>query len=421
MSRLAVALVASIVCGCGSAIPSNANPSGSTPAASMPGAPSASSASPTPVAQVSAAPTPTPAALTPSPTPSNTCADSTLASMTEAQRIGQLFMLGLTEDQLDASERAAIADFHFGSMTFTTQTAMGVAAVRRITDAVQALATPAATGGVRFFVAANQEGGLIQGLSGRGFDVIPSALDQGALTAGKLKAMASRWGQELGAAGVNLDFAPVADVVPPGTDAQNAPIGQLKREYGHDPATVSSHVAAFIAGMRSAGIATTVKHFPGLGRVVGNTDFTAGVDDSVTTRDDPFLAPFRKAVTAGVPFVMVSLATYERIDRSHLAVFSPTVIGGMLRGDLGFRGVVISDALGAARAIVSIPPAKRALDFLDAGGDMIISNQVAPAIEMAKALTSRAAEDAPFRTRIDDAALHVLRAKGAAGLLPCGG
>jgi beta-N-acetylhexosaminidase len=99
-------------------------------------------------------------------------------------------------------------------------------------------------------------------------------------------------------------------------------------------------------------------------------------------------------------------------------VFSPTIIDGMLRGDLGFGGVVISDALGAT-AVASIAPGTRAIDFLDAGGDLIISNQTAPAIEMAKAVASRAAANATFHQRVDNAALHVLRAKEVAGLLPC--
>ena len=102
------------------------------------------------------------------------------------------------------------------------------------------------------------------------------------------------------------------------------------------------------------------------------------------------------------------------------AVFSPTVIGGILHDDLAFRGVVISDALGAT-AVKSIPPGTRATDFLDAGGDMIISNKSAPAIEMAKAIASRAADDAAFHARVDDAAVRVLAAKHTAGLLRCGG
>jgi beta-N-acetylhexosaminidase len=96
------------------------------------------------------------------------------------------------------------------------------------------------------------------------------------------------------------------------------------------------------------------------------------------------------------------------------------VIGTMLRGDLGFRGVVISDALGAT-AVASIPPATRAIDFIDAGGDLIISNQLAPAIAMATAVAGLARTDAAFRARVDQAALHVLAAKDALGLLACGG
>jgi beta-N-acetylhexosaminidase len=340
--------------------------------------------------------------------------------MSGPQRIGQLFMIGLTNDRLDAAERAAIAADHFGSMVFTKKTEEGVPGVRAVADAIQAQATKAATNGVRFFVAANQEGGLIQSLSGSGFDSIPSALSQGAMSTGSLRTNAATWGDQLVAAGVDLDLAPVSDVVPAGTDAQNAPIGQLQREYGHDPTTAASHVAAFIAGMQEAGIETSAKHFPGLGRVAGNTDVTSAVEDTVTTRGDPYLKPFAKAIDAGVPFVMVSLATYERIDPDHLAVFSPTVIRGMLRGDLGFRGVVVSDSLGAT-AVRAIPPATRAIDFLDAGGDMIIVNRLADAVPMAEGLTSLASTDARLRDRIDDAALHILVAKDAAGLLSCRG
>ncbi len=214
--------------------------------------------------------------------------------MTLGQEIGQLFMIGLTDDRLDAAERAAIAQSHFGSMVFTKKTSIGVAGVRAIADAVQAQATTAATAEVGFFVAANQEGGQIQTLSGPGFSSIPSAVDQGALPSAELRHKATIWGNQLGAAGINLDLAPVADVVPPGTDARNAPIGQLQREYGHDPATASSHVTAFIEGMHAAGIDTTAKHFPGLGRVAGNTDDTSDVVDTVTTRQDPFLGAIRE-------------------------------------------------------------------------------------------------------------------------------
>ena len=338
--------------------------------------------------------------------------------MTDDERIGQLFMIGLTDDQLTASLKSAIATYHFGSVLFAKRTSAGVKAVRAVSNAVQGQASASATHGVPFFIAANQEGGQVQALSGPGFAVIPSALTQGSLSITKLQASAAQWGAQLRAAGVNLDLAPIGDVVPPGTDAQNAPIGHYAREYAHDPATAGSHVAAFVAGMRDAGVGTTAKHFPGLGRVVGNTDFTADVVDSVTTRHDPYLQPFAQAIAAGVPFVMISEATYQQIDPKHMGVFSNTVINGMLRGDLGFHGVVISDSLGST-AVASMPPADRAIDFLNAGGDMIVLNQLDQAIAMVKAVQALAAQKDWFRDRIENAAWHVLRAKEAAGLLDC--
>jgi beta-N-acetylhexosaminidase len=339
--------------------------------------------------------------------------------MTAEQRIGQLFLLGLANDQLGAAEQSAIRTYHFGSVWFTEQSAAGAPAIRAVSDAVQTLATQEATFGVRFFVAANQEGGVIQSLAGPGFSTIPSALDQGAIDPTTLRTSAALWGRELASAGVNLNFAPVLDVVVPGTDAQNAPIGALRRGYGHDPATVSAHAVAFMKGMDDAGIATTGKHFPGLGRVTGNTDVTAAVIDDVTTSNDAYLAPFRDAIAAGIPMVMVALAKYQKIDATKLAVFSPTVMQQMLRVSLGFNGVVVSDDLGATVAVANIAPADRAIGFLLAGGDFVISKTVAPANAMAAAISARASSDSTFKATVDDAALRVLRAKAARGLVRC--
>ncbi|HEX5450932.1 MAG TPA: glycoside hydrolase family 3 N-terminal domain-containing protein [Candidatus Limnocylindrales bacterium] len=385
-----------------------------------------------PTSMPTAAPTPTPvptptstpststsAPATPTPTPTQSCAERALGGLSRAQRVGQLFLVGLPNDRLDASTAEAIRSGHIGSVWFTATTKGGVAGVRSVADAVQGLASDAATGGVRFYVAANQEGGLIQALGGPGFSTIPSALDQGKLPVATLEADAVRWGGQLRAAGVNLDFAPVFDVVPSGGDTTNAPIGQLSREYGHDPAAAGSHAAAFVEGMRGAGVATTAKHFPGLGRVVGNTDFTADVVDTVTTPDDPYLGSFRAGIAAGVPFVMVALATYTKIDADRLAVFSPAVMR-LLRDGLGFRGVIMSDDLGAAEAVASIPAGTRAIDFLEAGGDLVVVRGVATARTMAAAVLVRASRDGAFARQVDDAALRVLEAKAADGLLPCG-
>jgi beta-N-acetylhexosaminidase len=360
------------------------------------------------------------ATATPRPTATAECAAQVLSRMTVDQRIGQLFLLGLANDQLGAAETNAIRTQHFGSVWFVEQSGTGIAAIRSVADAVQSLAAADTTASVRFFIAANQEGGLIQSLSGPGFTTIPSAVDQGAIDPAALRARAAQWARELVSAGVNLNFAPVLDVVPPGADAQNEPIGVLRRGYGHDPTTVSDHGVAFMRGMADAGVATTAKHFPGLGRVKGNTDFTASVIDSETTPTDPYLAPFRDAIAAGIPFVMVALATYQKIDPTTLSVFSPVVMRQLLRDSLAFNGVIVSDDLGATAAVANIAPGDRAVNFLAAGGDLIISKTIAPALAMTAAIRARVQTDAAFRSRVDDAATRVLRVKAARGLVTCG-
>lgn len=374
-----------------------------------------------PTSSVLLTPSPIPTIVPPaSASPSSTCPEKTLARLSQAQRIGQLFLFGIGTDALDATETAAIRAAHFGSVWLSNRRTGGTASIRALTDAIQMLA-PSDTAGVSFFVGTDQEGGLVQRLSGPGFSTIPTALAQGSLAPSVLQADARRWGSELASAGVNLDFAPVMDIVPPGTDASNAAIGALQRESGHEPAVVGTHGTAFIHGMAQADVATTLKHFPGLGRVTGNTDFTSGVVDTVTGMDDPYLASFEAGIRAGAPFVMVALATYARIDPAHLAVFSPVVITDLLRHRLGFRGVVVSDSLGDTAAVAAIPPGIRATQFIAAGGDLIVVQDVAVAEAMVTAIGHRTALGSTFRAEVDTAALRVLEAKATFGLLKCDG
>jgi beta-N-acetylhexosaminidase len=234
-----------------------------------------------------------------------------------------------------------------------------------------------------------------------------------------LQQQAAVWGRELRSAGFNLNLAPVMDVVPAGTADENQPIGMIQREFGSTPATVAAHGVAFIRGMQEAGVATTAKHFPGLGRVLGNTDFTSGVVDSVTGPHDPYLRSFQAAIDTGVPFVLVALATYTRIDADHLAVFSPEVMRVILRQQMHFSGVIVSDDLGAATAVADLSPGVRGIDFLTAGGDLITSQSLPAAAAMDVAIRARLSADPAFRALVNSAVMRVLSAKQAYGLLPC--
>ena len=212
-----------------------------------------------------------------------------------------------------------------------------------------------------------------------------------------------------------MNLAPVMDTVPVGEF--NPPIGSFDREYGHTPAVVGPHGTAFAVGMAQAGVAATIKHFPGLGRVNANPDISSGVTDHVTTADDAYLAPFRTAILAGAQFAMMSTAYYQLIDAAHPAAFSATIIGGLLRGKLGFRGMVVSDDLGNAQQVAAWSPGERATQFINAGGDLVLTVNPTVIPAMVHAVSALAAGNAAFRAKVDAAALSVLTAKQAQGLI----
>ena len=269
------------------------------------------------------------------------------------------------------------------------------------------------------FVATDQEGGHVQVLSGSGFSQMPTAKVQGRWKPEALQAAATGWGHELRAAGVNVNLAPVADVLSPELGTANAAIGRYDRAYGTDSAVVSDHVLAFARGMRDAGVVSTVKHFPGLGRVRDNTDFSAGVVDEQTTATDPDLLPFSNASRAATPWVMVSSAIYRRIDAEQPASFSAAIITTLLRKEIGYRGLVVSDDLGRAKQVAAVPPGQRAVRFLRAGGDIVLTADPATLGSMIDEVVSTATSDPGFARRITEAQKRIVEAKTHLGLVPC--
>jgi len=325
-------------------------------------------------------------------------------------------MTGISANDMTSSQRPIVQKqkpggvlllFTGGSLTHT-RTAMA---------AVTAAAT---VNGVRPLIAADQEGGQIQRLKGSGFDRIPAATVQGTWSGDKLTQRAEQWGDQLKEAGVNVDLAPVADVVPSSLKQENAPIGSLDREYGDTPEDVGPHVQAFVKGMEAAGIISSVKHFPGLGRVRGNTDFSSGVVDNVTVRGDDDLKPFADGIQAGAGMVMISTATYTKIDPKNRAVFSETVIQEMVRGDLEYDGVVITDDVGAAAEVASVPAGQRATRFVAAGGDIVINAKAVLTATMVNALVAKAQQDKAFKTQLTSSVRRVLTLKQNHGLVSCG-
>jgi beta-N-acetylhexosaminidase len=343
--------------------------------------------------------------------------DAAYNNLTLKQRVAQLFMSGVAADGPTAESFAVVADGLAGSVILTGRSYGGVAATAALTAGLQS-SSRAAGNETDLLVATDQEGGEVQVLRGPGFATMPTALVQGTLDPSSLYEDATNWGSELRAAGVRLDLGPVMDTVPsPSFAGQNPPIGGFDREFGFTTAAVSAHGSAVVRGLAAAGVGATIKHFPGLGRVTENTDDSYGVTDSVTTADDSYLEPFHTAIQAGAPFVMMSTAVYSRIDNDHDAAFSPILIQQVLRQQLGFTGVVISDDLGGATQVQSVAVGQRATDFISAGGDLVLTVIPDQIQTMTDAVTERMAHDAAFAKQVTAAVKKVLGAKLSMGLV----
>jgi beta-N-acetylhexosaminidase len=362
--------------------------------------------------QTTGSPSTTPSTPHTSSSPPPDPVQKVFASMSEAARVGQLFMVDCPTVGMTDATRAAITQYHVGAVILDGTTTQGMATTQSVTAQLRALA-PRSVG---LLISTDQEGGYVQRLQGSGFDTIPSQLAQGQLAPATLQADATVWAGQLKMAGVNVNLAPVLDTVPAGF-GPNPPIGDLDREFGHDPATVTTHGNAVVRAYLGAGVDPTVKHFPGLGRVTGNTDTTSGVTDYVTTRNDAYLAPFAAAVRIGAPFVMMSTAIYAKIDPGVPAAFSRTIVTGMLRGDLGFHGVIISDDLGQAAQVGGYGVGQRAVDFLSSGGTMVLTVDGTQAGTMTAAVLAKAQSDPRFKAMVDADALIVLTTKRHLGLV----
>jgi beta-N-acetylhexosaminidase len=329
-------------------------------------------------------------------------------------------MVGLHSGGSSAALGAQVADQRLGSVILLGNWGSGVSGVRSATSTLRRSASAAGLPGL--LVAADQEGGQVQRLQGPGFSRIPSAREQGTLGPAVLRQRAAGWSRQLARAGVDVNLAPVADTVPRSLGDANEPIGALDRDFvPGSPGGNGTHAAAFVRGSLDGGVVPAVKHFPGIGRLRSNTDFSAtGITDPVTSATDPYLAPFRAAVAAGSPVVMMSSARYPRLDPDRQALFSPRVVTGLLRGDLGFDGVVVTDDVGAADSVAAVPVGERATRFVAAGGDIVLTAEPSQAATMLDALVDRARTDPAFASRLRASATRVVSLKARAGLVRCG-
>ena len=261
------------------------------------------------------------------------------------------------------------------------------------------------TGG-RPLVAVDQEGGPIRRVPWVG----PVRTERQQVAAGTVRSDAATAARGLRAAGVTVTLAPVADV----PIVRGAAIAS--RAFSRDPAVVSAAVRAAVRGWRSGGVAAAAKHFPGIGGAAANTDdAVVRISRSRTELERVDLAPFRAAIAAGVPLVMVGHARYPALDPYRSASQSARVIEGVLRRELGFRGVVVTDSLEARASLATGSLQKVSERAVRAGADLLLLTGRGSYRPVFEHLLAVATVDPVFRARVRTSAARVLALKAAVG------
>ena len=218
---------------------------------------------------------------------------------------------------------------------------------------------------------------------------------------------AAQIGWELRRAGVHVNFAPDADI---NSNPDNPVIGV--RSFGISPERVAEHTAAWIAGLQSTGVAASAKHFPGHGDTSQDSHVSLPVvDRSLQELRQRELVPFAAAIDAGSRLVMTSHILLPQLDPEHPATLSYDILTGLLRGELGFSGVIVSDALDMAGASAGRGIPDAAVQSLRAGCDLLClgtANSDEQLSEIEHAVSSAVAEGFLGTARLNEAASRVL-------------
>jgi len=272
-------------------------------------------------------------------------------------------------------------------------------------DALTAQLQRAGRGGA--LVATDQEGGDI-----RSVPFAEPETSQGSLPIpAEAAAAAGEGASQLRDAGVNVNLAPVADV------ASGSGSIMSGRAYPGGAELVTQLVAAAVDAHEDERVAATAKHFPGLGAAEANTDDAAVTIDSprpqLERRDLP---PFEAAIEAEVPLIMASHALYPALDQRQIASQSRAVLVDLLRDQLSFRGVVVTDSIEAQAVLERADVATAAERSIAAGADLVLMSGSNSWNEVYPALLERARRDSGFRARVAEAATRVRALKSQLGL-----
>jgi len=291
-----------------------------------------------------------------------------VASLPLEQKVGQLFMLAFAGQDL-VYAKTLVADFHIGGFYLTDDNAPNPAAARLLANELQHAAALRACD-APLILGVDQEGAW--GVLTQYTDLGPGNLALGVVDDLALTAqMYQLYAQQMLPLGYNTILAPCADV---NSNPDNPIIGQ--RSFGEKPELVSRHVATAVQALAQQGSLSCAKHFPGHGDTA--TDSHSGLprvelDKSALLASH--LQPFVAAIAAGVPLIMTSHILYPALDSEYPATLSPAILTDLLRNELGFDGVILTDSMNMGAMRQFYTPVAAAVQALKAGADMIMLSE----------------------------------------------
>jgi beta-N-acetylhexosaminidase len=276
--------------------------------------------------------------------------------------IGQLFILGVEGHEPSAALEAFVGEIAPGGVILFSRNLRGPGEIAALTAGLQA-AAPAP-----LFIAIDQEGGSVSRL-GPPFTQWPGASRVGAVGSSQLTyAMARAMAREMLAVGITMNLAPVLDVL-----SNPANPVMAGRCFGGDPEVVAEFGAAFFRGLDDEGVLAVGKHFPGHGDTAVDSHLALPVVPHTIARLRAVeLVPFAKAIREGIPGLMTAHLLVPAVDAERPATLSESILTTLLRAQLRFSGLILSDDLLMRGVADTAPPGEAAIRFLEAGGDLIL-------------------------------------------------
>ena len=304
--------------------------------------------------------------------------EAILAGMTLEEKAAQLFVImpeALTGVQgvtmAGSVTEAAFAQYPVGGILYMENNIQSWDQTSQMLSSMQKISESRI--GLPVFLAVDEEGGRVSRISGR-LENVPYIPDMYSIASAGDSLQAYDLGRKIGSClnqiGFNVDFAPVADVL---TNPDNSVIGD--RAFGSDPKVASAMVSMEITGLSEEGVCSTLKHFPGHGNT--SEDSHQGLAVSYRTleemRDCEFL-PFKSGIEAGAEFVMAGhVATPNVTGDDTPASLSYQMLTTILRGELGFQGIIITDALNMGAIVNAYGAGDAAVKAFEAGADMLLA------------------------------------------------